>query len=74
MAQTLWIIDGRAVRHFPEINLLNSTSLHSKGLRSYYNSMDPEYIPLREHIRGVLFEEDEMMEVVKKIGKVLPLI
>ena len=38
-------------------------------MSEYYNKHDPEFMPLKEAIKKILQQEDELTEIVQLVGK-----
>ncbi len=71
-----WALDrGLAyARHFPAIDWMNSYSEYLEDLEDYYvRNVGTEFLAYRRSILQVLYEENDLMEIVKLIGAdVLP--
>lgn len=71
IVQVFWRLEKRLAqrKHFPSINWLWSYSRYLKVLDTYYESFDPEFVPLRDTISKILQKEDELTEIVQLVGK-----
>ena len=46
-----------------------SFSNYDRVLEEFYTKNDPEFMPLREKIRQILQQEDELAEIVQLVGR-----
>ncbi|WP_390598749.1 V-type ATP synthase subunit A [Holdemania massiliensis] len=71
-----WALDKSLAyaRHYPAINWNDSYSEYLDDLERWYDkNVDREFNALRQEIRAILHEENQLMEIVKLIGSdVLP--
>ena len=71
-----WALDKSLAyaRHYPAINWNNSYSEYLGDLeRWYHDNVGPDFMKYREEISSILYEETNLMEIVKLIGAdVLP--
>ena len=71
-----WALDKSLAyaRHYPAINWNDSYSEYLDDLARWYDkNVDREFNTLRQEIRAILHEENQLMEIVKLIGSdVLP--
>ena len=71
-----WALDKSLAyaRHYPAINWNDSYSEYLDDLSRWYDkNVDRDFNRLRQQIRGILHEENQLMEIVKLIGSdVLP--
>merc|ERR1719389_939658 len=71
IVQVFWGLDKKLAqrKHFPSINWNISFSNYDRVLQEYYTKADPEFMPLREHLKKILQQEDELTEIVQLVGK-----
>jgi len=71
IVQVFWALDKKLAqrKHFPSVHWLQSYSKYMKALDPYYESLDPEFIPLRTKCKQILQNEDELTEIVQLVGK-----
>lgn len=71
IVQVFWGLDKKLAqrKHFPSVNWNISFSNYDRVLEEYYTKQDPEFMPLREKIRQILQQEDELTEIVQLVGK-----
>jgi len=71
IVQVFWGLDKKLAqrKHFPSVNWLQSYSKYMKVLDTYYESHDPEFVPLRTKAKEILQNEDELTEIVQLVGK-----
>ncbi|MDG6952862.1 MAG: V-type ATP synthase subunit A, partial [Nitrososphaerota archaeon] len=71
VTRVFWALDASlaARRHFPSINWLNSYSLYSEDLRSWYQSnVAKEWPDLRAEALEILQKEAELQDIVQLVG------
>jgi V-type H+-transporting ATPase subunit A len=66
IVQVFWGLDKKLAqrKHFPSVNWNISFSNYDRVLGEYYNTHDPEFMPLRESVKKILQQEDELTEIV----------
>lgn len=71
IVQVFWGLDKKLAqrKHFPSVNWNISFSNYDRVLGEYYNKHDPEFMPLKEAIKKILQQEDELTEIVQLVGK-----
>jgi len=71
IVQVFWGLDKKLAqrKHFPSVNWLQSYSKYMKVLDTYYETYDPDFVPLRSKAREILQNEDELTEIVQLVGK-----
>lgn len=71
IVQVFWGLEKKLAqrKHFPAINWLVSYSKYDRVLESFFSSMDSEFISMRNRIRSILQEEDNLQEIVQLVGK-----
>ncbi|KAF2074263.1 hypothetical protein CYY_004437 [Polysphondylium violaceum] len=71
IVQVFWGLDKKLAqrKHFPSINWLISFSKYMNALDSHYDSMDPEFVPLRTKAKEILQLEEDLSEIVQLVGK-----
>jgi V-type H+-transporting ATPase subunit A len=69
--QVFWGLDKKLAqrKHFPSVNWNISFSNYDRILSEYYSKVDPEFMGLRESIRKILQNEDELTEIVQLVGR-----
>jgi V-type H+-transporting ATPase subunit A len=69
--QVFWGLDKKLAqrKHFPSVNWNISFSNYDRILGEYYAKVDPEFMGLRESIRKILQNEDELTEIVQLVGR-----
>ncbi|CAC11153.1 probable ATP synthase, subunit A (intein containing) [Thermoplasma acidophilum] len=71
VTRVFWALDAALAnrRHFPSINWLNSYSLYTEDLRSWYDkNVSSEWSALRERAMEILQRESELQEVAQLVG------
>ncbi len=71
IVKVFWGLDASLAyqRHFPAINWLTSYSLYLDDMANWFNqSVDEEWIPIRQKLMGLLHEEASLNEIVKMVG------
>jgi V-type H+-transporting ATPase subunit A len=71
IVQVFWGLDKKLAqrKHFPSVNWNISFSNYDRILGEYYAKVDPEFMGLRESIRKILQNEDELTEIVQLVGR-----
>jgi V-type H+-transporting ATPase subunit A len=71
IVQVFWGLDKKLAqrKHFPSVNWNISFSNYDRVLGEFYSKNDPEFMPLRESIKKILQQEDELTEIVQLVGK-----
>ncbi|CAG8719324.1 20384_t:CDS:10, partial [Cetraspora pellucida] len=71
IVQVFWGLDKKLAqrKHFPSVNWSLSYSKYLKGLENYYESIEPEFISLRDKTKEVLQKEEDLSEIVQLVGK-----
>ncbi|KAK5993464.1 V-type proton ATPase catalytic subunit A [Cladobotryum mycophilum] len=71
IVQVFWGLDKKLAqrKHFPSINTTVSYSKYSPILDKYYEKEYPEFPRLRDRIRGLISDSDELDQVVQLVGK-----
>ncbi|SCU92626.1 LAMI_0E11320g1_1 [Lachancea mirantina] len=71
ITQVFWGLDKKLAqrKHFPSINTSVSYSKYTNVLNKYYDSNYPDFAPLRDRIREVLSNAEELEQVVQLVGK-----
>ena len=71
IVQVFWGLDKKLAqrKHFPSVNWNISFSNYDRILSEYYAKVDPEFMGLRESIRKILQNEDELTEIVQLVGR-----
>ena len=71
IVQVFWGLDKKLAqrKHFPSVNWNISFSNYDRILSEYYAKVDPEFMGLRESIRKILQNEDELPEIVQLVGR-----
>jgi V-type H+-transporting ATPase subunit A len=71
IVQVFWGLDKKLAqrKHFPSVNWNISFSNYDRILSDYYSKVDPEFMGLRESIRKILQNEDELTEIVQLVGR-----
>lgn len=71
IVKVFWGLDSALAykRHFPAINWLNSYSLYTDNLKSWFDSnVSAEWYPMRSRMMHLLQEEAELEEIVQLVG------
>ncbi|MFI3207269.1 MAG: V-type ATP synthase subunit A, partial [Clostridia bacterium] len=71
IVKVFWGLDAALAykRHFPAINWLNSYSLYTDSMASWYNTnVAKDWMELRAKVMRLLQEEAELEEIVKLVG------
>jgi V-type H+-transporting ATPase subunit A len=71
IVQVFWGLDKKLAqrKHFPSINVGLSYSKYTNTLDKYYEKDHPEFPRLRERIKQLLSDSDELDQVVQLVGK-----
>ncbi len=71
IVKVFWALDAKLSqrRHFPSINWLNSYSLYSQPLASWFNeNVASDWVSLRDDAMDTLQQESELQEIVQLVG------
>ncbi|AOA61853.1 V-type proton ATPase subunit A of the V1 peripheral membrane domain [Komagataella phaffii CBS 7435] len=71
ITQVFWGLDKKLAqrKHFPSINTSVSYSKYTNVLNKYYDGSYPEFPGLRDKIREILSNAEELEQVVQLVGK-----
>lgn len=71
ITQVFWGLDKKLAqrKHFPSINTAVSYSKYTNVLNSYYDKNYPEFPQLRNKIKEILSNAEELEQVVQLVGK-----
>ncbi len=72
IVKVFWALDSALAyaRHFPAINWLNSYSLYTDTLKTFYDKeFGPAYMENRTRAMSILQEEAELQEIVRLVGQ-----
>lgn len=71
ITQVFWGLDKKLAqrKHFPSINTSVSYSKYTNVLGKYYDQHHPEFPVLRDHIKEILSNAEELEQVVQLVGK-----
>lgn len=71
ITQVFWGLDKKLAqrKHFPSINTAVSYSKYTNVLNKYYDSNYPEFPALRNKIKEILSNAEELEQVVQLVGK-----
>lgn len=71
ITQVFWGLDKKLAqrKHFPSINTSASYSKYTNVLNKYYDAEYPEFPSLRDRIREILSNAEELEQVVQLVGK-----
>jgi len=71
IVSVFWGLDKKLAqrKHFPSVNWNISFSNYDNALNDFYSKHEPEFMGLREKMRQILQEEDELTEIVQLVGK-----
>ncbi|CAH2355092.1 V-type proton ATPase catalytic subunit A [[Candida] railenensis] len=71
ITQVFWGLDKKLAqrKHFPSINTSVSYSKYTNVLNKYYDEEYPEFPTLRDRIREILSNAEELEQVVQLVGK-----
>ncbi|KAB8360734.1 hypothetical protein FH972_024469 [Carpinus fangiana] len=71
IVQVFWGLDKKLAqrKHFPSINTSASYSKYTTSLQKYYDDNNPEFPKLRNRIKELLTNSEELDQVVQLVGK-----
>ena len=71
IVQVFWGLEKKLAqrKHFPAINWLVSYSKYDRVMEPFFSSMDADFISMRNRVRQILQEEDNLQEIVQLVGK-----
>ncbi|GCE98822.1 H(+)-transporting V1 sector ATPase subunit A [Zygosaccharomyces mellis] len=71
ITQVFWGLDKKLAqrKHFPSINTSVSYSKYTNVLNKYYDQHHQEFPVLRDHIKEILSNAEELEQVVQLVGK-----
>lgn len=71
ITQVFWGLDKKLAqrKHFPSVNTSVSYSKYTNILNKYYESSYPEFPTLRDKVKGILSNAEELEQVVQLVGK-----
>lgn len=71
ITQVFWGLDKKLAqrKHFPSINTSISYSKYTNVLGKYYDSSYPDFATLRDKIKEILSNAEELEQVVQLVGK-----
>ena len=71
IVQVFWGLDKKLAqrKHFPSINTSQSYSKYNNILESYYQKDNPEFPRLRDRIKELLSNSEDLDQVVQLVGK-----
>lgn len=71
ITQVFWGLDKKLAqrKHFPSINTSVSYSKYTNVLNKFYDSSYPEFATLRDRIKEILSNAEELEQVVQLVGK-----
>lgn len=71
ITQVFWGLDKKLAqrKHFPSINTSVSYSKYTNVLNKYYDTSYPEFPVLRDRIKEILSNAEELEQVVQLVGK-----
>lgn len=71
ITQVFWGLDKKLAqrKHFPSINTSISYSKYTNVLNKYYDANYPEFPTLRDRIKEILSNAEELEQVVQLVGK-----
>lgn len=71
ITQVFWGLDKKLAqrKHFPSVNTSVSYSKYTGVLNNYYESNYPEFATLRDRIKEILSNAEELEQVVQLVGK-----
>lgn len=71
ITQVFWGLDKKLAqrKHFPSINTSASYSKYTNVLNKYYDTYYPEFPQLRDRIKEILSNAEELEQVVQLVGK-----
>lgn len=71
ITQVFWGLDKKLAqrKHFPSINTAISYSKYTNVLNKYYDQNHPDFATLRDKIKEILSNAEELEQVVQLVGK-----
>ncbi|KAH3668541.1 hypothetical protein OGAPHI_002295 [Ogataea philodendri] len=71
ITQVFWGLDKKLAqrKHFPSINTAISYSKYTNVLNKYYDSNYPEFATLRDRMKEIISNAEELEQVVQLVGK-----
>lgn len=71
IVQVFWGLDKKLAqrKHFPSVNWLISYSKYLNALDDYYEHNFPDFIALRNKMKLILQDEEDLSEIVQLVGK-----
>ena len=71
IVQVFWGLDKKLAqrKHFPSINTSASYSKYTTSLQNYYENNRPDYPKLRDRIKELLSNSEDLDQVVQLVGK-----
>ena len=71
IVQVFWGLDKKLAqrKHFPSINTSQSYSKYTTSLQNYYEEKRPDYPKLRDRIKELLSNSEDLDQVVQLVGK-----
>ncbi|ODV86013.1 hypothetical protein CANARDRAFT_28063 [[Candida] arabinofermentans NRRL YB-2248] len=71
ITQVFWGLDKKLAqrKHFPSINTAISYSKYTNILNKYYDSNYPEFASLRDKLKEIISNAEELEQVVQLVGK-----
>lgn len=71
IVQVFWGLDKKLAqrKHFPSINTSQSYSKYTNSLQKYYEDNSPEFPRLRDRIKELLSNSEDLDQVVQLVGK-----
>jgi V-type H+-transporting ATPase subunit A len=69
--QVFWGLDKKLAqrKHFPSVNWNISFTNYDRTLQEYYNARDPDFMRYKAAVKGILQEENDLIEIVQLVGK-----
>jgi len=71
IVQVFWGLDKKLAqrKHFPSLNWNISTSNYERQLDPYFDNFDKQFSYLRQKMKEILQEENELNEIVQLVGR-----
>ena len=71
IVQVFWGLEKKLAqrKHFPAINWLVSYSKYDGVLEPFFTQIDADFIAMRNRVRQILQDEDNLQEIVQLVGK-----
>jgi vacuolar-type H+-ATPase catalytic subunit A/Vma1 len=71
IVQVFWGLDKKLAqrKHFPSVNTSLSYSKYTRALEPYYQEHNPEFPKLRDRIKELLTNSEDLDQVVQLVGK-----